>query len=268
MMLASLSNEFNEYIYSTGEYNDDDDLSGDLEAGIANYGVLLSSVVPSVLSYFDPAEDFGFDSARLRYRSLFGGVEIEYRRISEDFRSMIIARSEDIQATGSLFDEGIAQNNLFSDPPEFRVSDELVRFLVASHVQLRTSVGLPIKDTLSVGGSTEFVGEFSKKIRQQFVLFAQELKYTSVSRMRISTKGSFDAQVQIRLCDAFFIVPDKSNTFLSYLHRDIVKFLMAGGSLAGQWGSYSIVADGDLQLNLSMSKDDPREKFVRAKRLE
>ena len=268
-MLELLTNEFNSFLQGGVEKDDSDESSGDLETGIVSYGVLLPAVVPQLSLHFDPFEDFGLDRVPLRYRSLLGGVGNEYRRISEDFRLMIIAKSsEDIQTTEGLFKEEVAQNYLFNDPPEFRVSDDLARFVIASQVQLRTSVGLPIKDALSIGGSTEFVHEISRKIRQQFVLFAQELKYTSSNKMRISNKGSFDAQVQIRLCDVFFVVPDKSSTFLNYLHRDMIKFLMVGGSLAGSWGSYSTVADGDLQLTLSAPKDSPSERFVRAKRLE
>ena len=119
-----------------------------------------------------------------------------------------------------------------------------------------------------MGGSAEFATELSRKIVQQFVLLAQELRYGPIQTQRISLSGSFAPNVQIRMCDSFLIVPDKSKDFLDFLLKDISTFISLGGKLSGEWGAYSLINRKDLYLSVAPSKNSSDDRFTKAKRLE
>ena len=209
------------------------------------------------------------DLASLLFRAGSRIAEATYRQIADDFRHCVLERTaSDDQVWVGLFAGHAEQTELLETPVEFRASGELTKVLVASQLQLRTSLGQSTKDVLVASSTTEFVREFSEAILQQFTQFAQELRYSQSGRVLISTGKSFDAHVQMRLCDTFFIVPDKSTQFLSLLHRDLMQFLKAGGGVSGRWGTYDVGADDNLFVDLAPRKDSDEESWVGAKRLE
>lgn len=157
------------------------------------------------------------------------------------------------------------QRILINAPKVFWPSKQLFHLYLESMQWLRDS---PYFDSVSALSDSNVEKEFSRSIVAFFTSLAQEQRHENKLMVELTKSGRWVADIQIRVSERFFVVPDLCERFLSALLRDIFGFIKSGGAISGDWGSFYITRSGDLAATLSPRKGDRRPKFKKATRLE
>jgi hypothetical protein len=140
----------------------------------------------------------------------------------------------------------------------FTPSDELIQ----SWKENASSYGN--REAIMSAKSSEASAEFSRMLKRLIAAFAQEMRYAGARNVVVADQyGDFDANLQLEISERFLLLPQKSTSFFSLLHRD----LMSGGEdeiFSGGWGSFVRKSDNRLLLELNRQNTVKRAGFVKA----
>jgi hypothetical protein len=128
---------------------------------------------------------------------------------------------------------------------DFSPSSDLVEHWVESVRALAQDANIAAP-SIAIPNSSELHEQFSRILQNILGTIAQQLRYSDFRRTAITKEGQFTPDLEIQICDAFFIRPSRANAFLSLLKNELTAAVGAGLRFEGAWGHIELTSDEDL----------------------
>jgi hypothetical protein len=149
-------------------------------------------------------------------------------------------------------------------PGDFSPSKKLTDIWVAGLLALGKEAG---RDTVATAGF-EVAQEFSHTLSSLFGTIGQQLRFQRSSDLAITRDARFTPGYQIRICDAFLIIPDQASEFLDLLRSEIYTALEVGCQISGGWGRIKSAPGGDLVFDLTPASFASDPEFEESEEIE
>jgi hypothetical protein len=130
---------------------------------------------------------------------------------------------------------------------DFSPSKKLTDIWIAGLIALGKEAG---RNTVATA-DFEVAQEFSHTLTSLFGTIGQQLRFQRSSDRAITKDTRFTPGYQIRICDAFLVIPDQASDFLDLLRSEISAALEVGCQISGAWGRIRSTPGGDLVFDLA-----------------